>query len=235
MWVVTAFALAAATTPQGFEPSGRWARTTSELAVDLLTPEQAADAVSHKYGWPIFQNGAPSSIRFVGRATETGDGFCIRKSYYVPIISRGGKADAPAEAEPAIAGNEIRVGGCDGIFAALNRGATLEDGKAVLNWLAWARATTGFKNTPTIAISCRDEVNHKRCDAGARAALAALPLDKAIIITRDYRRAPHRWNVAITETQPGQTQPGQLYWDVQVDATPGQEAIDLVWKAPPPF
>ena len=211
-----------------YQPQSRWEKPTGELASDLLPPDLAADAVSHRFGAPITQGGEPTSVRFVGRGRDSGDGFCVGKSYYVSMLHR------PEGAEPQspVSGNEVRLGGCEGIFAHVNPDASPEDGKRVLRWLKWAVQTAKSEPPLPFAIGCSDEMpyDEDRCASGARAALAALPLDKVAIITRDNDPRAHRWTISVTETRLGDT-----YWQLKVDGTPGKSSIDLVWGIPAPF
>lgn len=209
-------------------PTGRWAASTQQLASRLLAPEMAADAVSHIVGRGIFQGGPPSSVRFEGRPKTTGDGFCVRKLYSVPIHSRPGSSEG--EPQKAAISDQIRLGHCEGVFAHVNPGATVDDAKKVLRWLEWARLTARGKRPLPFELACRSETTVDRCAIGARAVLASLPLEKTSLITNPWQRPPHNWDVGIVETKPG-----DLLWDVKIDATPGQASIDLTWKLPAPF
>jgi len=203
-------------------PKGRWAASTPQLASEFLPPDMAADAVSHVVGRGITQGGPPFSVRFEGRPNRTGDGFCVRKSYYVSITHPDGEPRAP------VVGQKIRLGGCDGIFANVNPGSTVQGSKNALRWLEWARNTARSVGSLPFALTCRDEVSHGKC-ADPREALANLPVEKTFIASK-WSRKPHQWKFAITETQPG-----QLLWDVKVDATLGKSSVELVWMVPPPF
>lgn len=227
VFAAVSLAFSAAGLPD-YKPTGRWAKPTAELASELLKPDQAADTVGHDFGGPIFQNWGPTSVRFTGRPQLTGDGFFARKTYYVAVYSV-----APTRAEPQapIEGSQVRLGGCDGTFAYVNPGASLDQAKTTLRWLKWAAQAAESGRSLPFAVSCSDEMpyDEDRCASGARAALAALPIDKVMIITKDFDRA-HRWNVSVTETRPGDT-----YWELKVDGTPSKSSIDLVWRIPAPF
>lgn len=203
-------------------PKGRWAASTPQLAVQLLPPDMAADAVSHVVGRGITQGGPPFSVRFKGRPNPTGDGFCVRKSYYVSLSQSDGEPGAP------VVGHEIRLGDCDGIFARVNPSSTIEGGKKALRWLEWARNTARLGGPIPFVLACRDEAGHGKC-RDAREALATLPVEKTFIASK-WSRTPHLWKLAVTETQPG-----DLVWDVEIDARPGKSSVDLVWKVPAPF
>ncbi|MDQ3246962.1 MAG: hypothetical protein M3Q52_08780 [Pseudomonadota bacterium] len=209
-----------------FQPQGRWAKPTDELASDLLPPDLAADAVSHRFSVPITQGGDPTSVRFVGHGRDSGDGFCVRKSYYVSTLVR------PEGAEPQspVSGYQVRLGGCDGQFAHVNPGASLDGAKRALLWLEWAQRTARSAWSLPFRIACISETDKDRCAGGARKALAELPLRKTFIVTNDPDSAPHRWTLAITETEPG-----EMLWDVTIDASPSDASVDLNWKIPPPF
>lgn len=209
-------------------PTGRWAGSTVKLASELLTPEMASDAVSHVVSRGILQVGPPSSVRFEGRAVETNDGFCRRKTYYVPIQLES--KDGEGEPQQPMVGSKLRLGNCDGLFAYVNPGTSPDDGKKVFVWLDWAQRRARGPSPLPFAVTCKSETEQDRCAIGARAALAALPLGKTTAITRNFYRRPHRWEVSVTETQLG-----QLYWDVKIDATPGSASVDLIWKIPAPF
>lgn len=209
-------------------PKGRWAAPTQQLASELLPPEWAADAVSHTVSMHLVFGGMPASVRFNGRPHRTVDGFCSRNTYYTSGFEA--QNDGRIEAKTKVLGGKVRLGGCDGIFAHINPGGSLEDSKLVLRWLDWARRSAQSEGPLAIQVTCKDEVGHGKCAAGARQALANLPIGKASIIDRANYRRPHRWNVSVVETQPG-----QLYWDVAIDATPGNASIDLAWKRPAPF
>lgn len=209
-------------------PKGRWAASTQQLASGLLPPEMAADAVSHVVGRGITQGGPPSSVRFEGRPTQTGDGFCVRKSYYVPIYHTPGNREG--EPREPVVGWKVRLGGCDGIFAHVNPGASAEEAKQVLRWLKWAQDLARSDADLPFGVSCRSEAKVDRCALGARAILASLPLEKTTVITDAWRRPPHNWDVSVVETSPG-----QLFWETKIDATPGRESIDLAWRIPAPF
>jgi hypothetical protein len=202
-------------------PTGRWAASTPQLASELLPPEMAADAVSHVVGRGITQGGPPFSVRFEGRPKQTNDGFCVRNSYYVSISYSDGQSGKP------VVGQKLRLGGCDGIFANVNA-RSLMGSKNALRWLEWARNTARSRGPIPFALTCRDDLNQGKC-ADAREALASLPVEKTFIASK-WSRKPHQWKFAITETQPG-----QLLWDVKVDATLGKSSVELVWMVPPPF
>ena len=217
-------ALAAASSD--FEPKGWWAKPTPELAAELLPPDMAKDAISHAFSWPTFQNGVPSSVRFEGKPRKTGDGFCERKTYYVSIYAFGGGAEG--DPQQAVMGDKVRLGGCEGIFAHLNPGTSLESGKKALLWLQWARDIARSEAPLPFGLNCRDEVRNDKC-ANARQALANLPVEKTFIVSK-WSRTAHQWQFAVTETEPG-----QLLWDMKIDATPGRGSVDMVWKIPAPF
>ena len=209
-----------------YQPQGRWAKPTNELASDLLPPDLAADAVSHRFGAPITQGGDPTSVRFVGHGRDSGDGFCVRKSYYVSILLR------PEGTEPQspVSGYEVRLGGCDGQFAHVNPGASLGGAKRVLRWVEWAQLTAQSASSLPFRIACTSETEKDRCAGGARKALAGLPLLNTFIVRNDRDSTPHRWTLAITETTPG-----EMLWEVIIDASPSDASVDLSWKIPPPF
>lgn len=209
-------------------PTGRWAGGTRELASELLTSEMATDAVSHVVARGIVQGGPPSSVRFEGRARPTSDGFCSRKSYYVSILQKSDSAEV--EPQKPVVGHKIRLGDCDGIFAHLNPGATVEDGKRVLRWLNWTQTVARDHGPMPFKLTCRSETSVDRCAIGARLILATLPLENASVITDAWQRPPHNWDVGVVETFPGQS-----FWDVRIDATPGHASIDLAWRIPAPF
>jgi hypothetical protein len=118
--------------------------------------------------------------------------------------------------------DKVRLGSCDGLFAHINPGSTLEESKKVLRWLEWARNQARGDGSLPFTLNCRDEVGHGKCQSGARSALAALPIEKASIITH--------WTVSVVETSPG-----QLYWNVEANDTPGYASVDLTWKIPAPY
>jgi hypothetical protein len=183
------------------------------LAAELLPPDAAADAVSHVVSRGLLERSPPSSISFTGRPLRTEDGFCRRRTYYVPTRANG-------EPNNPVYGNEIRLGSCEGLFAYLNPGTSLEKGKTVLRHLAMARTQArGTKPLP-FTLTCSDQLAHGKCDKGARSALADLPLENATIVTGG--------NVSVVETAPG-----QVYWDVTISDVAA--TIALVWKAPAPF
>lgn len=220
-----ALSLFAAGSPWTIEhPEGRWAKSTAELAAELLPPEWASDAVTHTLGMPITQGGQPTSAKFTGREHETADGFCSRNTYYVSIYTEGGEA----RPQPAISGNDIRLNDCGGIFAHVNPGASLDGSKKALRWLEWARKIAASDAPLPFALSCRDEFRKDRC-TDARKELAQLPVGKAFIVSK-WSSKPHEWQFAVTETEPG-----QLLWDVKVDASPEKPSIEMVWKIPAPF
>ena len=68
-----------------------------------------------------------------------------------------------------------------------------------------------------------------RCTLGARHALMMLPLEKTFIMEKDRNR-PHVWRLSVPESGPG-----QLFWNVTVDGTPGKARIALAWQVPAPF
>ena len=209
-------------------PNGRWAAPTKQLAAELLPSEWAEDAVSHTVDYILADPRYPQSVRFEGQARPTGDGFCARKTYYVSIA--GGLPGKQGEARKAVAGDKIRLGACTGIFAHVNPGASLEGAKRALRWLEWAQLMARGDGPLLFALRCRDETRHSdRCAAGARAALAALPLGKTFLLTK-ASYGPHVWEAGVTETEPG-----QLLWNVEIDATPGASSIDMSWRIPAPF
>lgn len=203
-------------------PKGQWAASTPQLASELLPPEMAADAVSHVVGRGITEAGPPLSVRFKGQPKPTSDGFCVRSSYYVSISHPDGKPREP------IVGQEVRLGGCDGIFARVGLGSTPEAVEEALSWLEWARMIARSERPLPFALACRDETGQGKC-ADARKALASLPVEKTFIVSK-WSRTPHQWKLAVTETQPG-----DLVWDVKIDATPVKSSVELVWKVPAPF
>lgn len=209
-------------------PTGRWAGSTAKLASELLTLEMANDAVSHVVARGIFVGGPPLSVRFEGRPAQTSDGFCSRKTYYVSIMQKS--EDGEGEPQKPVVGSKLRLGNCDGLFAHVNPGPNLDDAKKVFAWLGWAQHLAQGPSQLPFAVTCKSETEQDRCAIGARAALAALPLGKTTAVTRNFYRVPHRWEVAVTESEPG-----QLYWDVEIDATPGAASIDLGWSIPAPF
>ena len=213
----------------GFVPKGEWARSTRELAADLLPPTMADDAVSHALGIPITQNGVPSSLRFQGRARPSHDGFCVRRHYYVTVYWRN---EGKAEPQPPVEGWDIRLGPCDsdGLFAHVNPGAELDGAKRALRWLEWAQTVARSHSSLPFRIFCASETEVDRCAEGARKALADIPLHKTFIVSKSWPKGRHQWQMAITETTPG-----QLLWDVKIDASPDASLVDLKWKIPSPF
>lgn len=212
-------------------PKGRWAGSTAKLASELLPAEMAKDAVSHVVSRGIFEGAPPSSVRFEGRASPTSDGFCSRKAYYVSISYK--PETGVGEPQTVVTGSKLRLGDCpkdnEAIFASLNS-SPLAGAKMALSWIAWAQRVARNKAPLPFRITCQTETGPDRCADGGREALANLPLEKTYIIEQRRTAQPLRWDLAVTETDPG-----QLLWDVKFDATPGKSAIDLVWKIPAPF
>ena len=208
-------------------PKGFWAKPTRELAQELLPPEWTADAVSHVVGRGILQGGPPFSVRFEGRPAKTVDGFCLRNSYHVSNF----RTTAPGEFKPStkVKGIQIRLGGCSGIFAHVNPRAAVLGAKSALRWLEWAQSEAQSERPLPVEIRCTDETSGARCAGGPRAVLASLPIGNSFIVS-DPSYDPHVWKIAITETKPG-----DLLWDVTVDATPGTSSIHMTWKVPAPF
>ena len=209
-------------------PSGRWAAPTKQLAAELLPSEWAEDVVSHTVDHLLADPRYPQRVHFDGRAHPTGDGFCARKTYYVSIA--GGLPGKQGQARKPVAGDKVRLGDCTGVFAHINPGASLEGAKRALRWLEWAQRRARGDGPIPFVLRCRDETKHSdRCAAGARSALATLPLGKTFLLTKTSYR-PHIWQAGVTETEPG-----QLLWDIDIDATPGASSIDMTWKIPAPF
>lgn len=211
-------------------PTGRWAGSTQELAAYLLPPEMAADAVSHRVHNSMVQGGIPYLVQFAGRTKSSGLGFCERYGYSV-FLNNMDKGSADREAPRQ--NTELRLGNCptdrDAIFANLNASDPSES-KMALRWTAWAQRAARSKAPLPFRLSCKTETGPDRCANGGRTALAALPLEKTMVVM-PVRRAPaHHWSLSVTESQPS-----QLYWDVTINATPGKAAVDLVWKIPAPF
>lgn len=210
-------------------PKGRWAAPTRQLAAELLPAEWAADAVSHRVGRPIVAGAQPFSVSFEGQARPTGDGFCARKGYYVSGFRAvgGGRIEPRSKA----ATDQIRFGDCAGTFARLNPGSDVAQAKRLLRWLAWAKHAARSAAPMPLVVSCRDDMpyDEDRCASGSRAALAAL--DDVSLINRAVPALPHRWKVAV----PGGAKENGLYWDVEIDATPGASSVSLVWQTVPPF
>ena len=210
------------------DPQGRWAAPTAQLAAELLPSEWAGDVVSHTVDHLLADPRYPQSVRFEGQVRPTHDGFCTRKTFYVSIA--GGLPGKQGEARKPIAGDKVRLGDCTGIFAHINPGASLEGAKRALRWLEWAQLMARGDGPLPFALRCRDETKlSDRCAAGARSALAALPLGKTFLLTKTSYR-PHIWRAGVTETEPG-----QLLWDIEIDATPEASSIDMTWKIPAPF
>ena len=218
-------------------PTGRWAASTPQLAAELLPPELAADAVSHYISRDLHllskaigEGSPPFAVRFDGRARRSNDGFCARKTYYVSDFRE--TVDGGVVATNRYVGDKVRIGGCEGKFAYLNPGASLEDGKRVLRWLEWAVRTAKSRKPLPFKVSCSDEMPYDddRCASGARGALAALPLDKVTIMTNKFDARGHRWTVSVADARVGDT-----YWEVKVDGTPNASSIDLTWRIPPVF
>ena len=210
-------------------PQGRWAASTSQLATEMLPPEMARDVVSHVVTRSIVQGGDPFSVEFLGRSKPTGDGFCQRFHYYVSVsefLRQGGRVE-PMRSE------QIRLGDCprgdDAIFANLNS-SDVAQAKQALRWVAWAQKRSRSEGQLPLRLSCTTEIGADRCADGGRKALADLPLNKVYIVMPQSQAPAHQWKLVVTETEPG-----QLLWDVAIDATPGRSSIDLVWKAPAPF
>ena len=203
-------------------PKGRWAAPTAKLAADLLPADMARDVVAHRIARGITSGGDPLAITFEGRGRPTSDGFCVRRDVYVGLL--GGKPNPPTAFE------KIRMGDCVGQFAGFNGTASLDQAKQTLRWMAWARDQAAGAAPLPFAVDCRDEtIDADRCTLGARHALMMLPLEKTFIMEKDRDR-PHVWRVAVAERGPG-----QLFWNVTVDGTPGKARIALAWKVPAPF
>lgn len=207
-------------------PTGRWAAPTATLAKELLPPDWAADAVEHEVERPLKQGGPPHAVRFYGRPTPTGDGFCVRNFYGV-----NGFVLRPGLRRPPYKTTLLRLGDCEGIFAHLNPGTELDDGKRVLRWLAWARTIAAGNGPLPIALRCADEDTVLGyCLESARTLLARLPLAKTYIISKDPQGRAHHWDISIAETTVG-----RMYWDVKINATGGAASIFLGRRVPAPF
>ncbi len=211
-------------------PTGRWAGSTQELAAYLLPPEMAADAVGHRVQTFMVPGDIPYLVQFAGHARPSGQGFCERYGYNVYLNNMDkGFADREAPRQNV----ELRLGSCpidrDAIFANLNSSDPSE-AKMALRWAAWAQRAARSKAPLPFRLSCKTETGPDRCADGGRAALAALPLEKTMVVMPERRAPAHHWSLSVTETQPS-----QLYWDVKIDATPEKAAVDLIWKIPAPF
>lgn len=210
-------------------PTGRWAAPTSQLASELLPSDMARDVVSHVVTRPIVQGGEPFSVEFSGRPRSSEGGFCERYRYYVSVgqLVKSGPDLSPVRS------TQIRVGDCprdpDAIFANLNA-SDLAHAKQAIRWVQWAQNVARLTMPLPFRVSCQTETGPDRCGDGGRQALANLPLDKVFIVMPQRQSPPHHWELAVTESEPG-----QLLWDVAIDATPGKSSIDLTWKIPPPF
>lgn len=207
-------------------PTGRWAASTAKLASELLPPEMAADVVSHEVDHGMFQGGPPFAIRFTGRAAPTGDGFCARKLYHVSVSP---KADG-GQPQPPTSTNQVRHGSCDGLFAYVNPGASLDDAKKAILWIEWAQRRARSRFTLPFVLACQSETEGDQCDPGARATLAALPLDKIVTITKDFYRRRYWWTMTVKNSE--QVQP---FWRIELNATPGDSSVNMDWKIPAPF
>lgn len=211
-------------------PTGRWAALTNKLASELLPPDMAADVVSHEVTRSIIQGGQPFSVEFAGRLRATGDGFCERYRYYVHV---GGFVEKPDAGDPPVRSTKIRLGNCpsdpNAIFANLNSSVASE-AKQAIRWVEWAQRVARSKQPLPFRLTCKTETGPDRCVDGGRKALADLPLNKVFIVMPQPGAPPYHWKLAVSETEPG-----QLLWDVAIDATPRHSAIDMTWKIPAPF
>ena len=211
-------------------PSGRWAGSTAKLASELLPPEMAAEVVAHAVQRPIVQGGQPFSVEFTGRSRPTSGGFCERSLYYVHV---GGLVERPDTGGRPVRSTSIRLGDCpsdsNAIFAHLNS-SNASEAKQAIRWIEWAQRVARSKASLPFRLSCKTETGPDRCNNSGRKALTELPLDKIFIAMAEQRAPPRHWKLAVTETKPG-----QLLWDVEIDATPGKSSIDLTWKIPAPF
>ena len=204
-------------------PKDRLAAPTAQLAAELLPPEMARDVVAHRVTKIVMLPSEPVSVSFDGRGRSTGDGFCVRKAYHVMIGASG-------KPEPVQVFDQIRMGGCEGEFAHTNRTASVDQAKQTLRWMAWARDQAAGVAPLPFAVDCKDETLAKdRCTSGARHVLMMLPIEKTFIMEKDPAR-PHVWRLSVPESGPG-----QLFWDVAVDGTPGKARIALAWQLPAPF
>lgn len=208
-------------------PTGRWAADTSQLASELLPPNMAADAVTHVVGLPTIKGGPPFDVRFLGRPVPIGDGFCARRTYYVSIRSEPGGNDGKAQVP--VVGQQVRLGGCEGIFAQVNPRISLGEAKRILRWLEWAQATARTEAPLPFGLACRSEPVADTCAGGARAVLASLRFTDVTLINAGWPRPQHRWEVTVEDPA------SRFHWRIGIDASPGRESVDLAWRVPAPF
>ncbi len=217
-------ASAAAAQPGGLSDEALKTLGTAELARRLLPPESAARAVSHTVHERRHPNGA--FVEFFSAPLPQPDGTCRRQRYFV-TIDNSGQGSASAPTMQVVLAPQCRLA-AGAFFAHLQPPHDWEAALAALLRLKVAQDAARAAAPLPFALTCRSEVQPSRCGEGARAVLAALPLDRVYIVAPDHGQGR---SLSVMPSGAGQT-----YWRVRIDA-PARvpERIELSWEVPAPF
>lgn len=215
--------------------------STAQLAQLLLPGPIARTIDAHEVRSPaLMAQGPLSSIVLFARAEMTTATICRRRSYHVtfnPVFENSAVAlgwDVPSKPDQVTPGVLVATApSCasaspDG-FARVQP-ASLEAGAvAALDRLVGIQAQARQEKRPPVALTCRSELATDACAEGAHAVLVQMPLHKSYIIDQRHGRGD-RWQFSVMPKGPG-----QLYWVVDLDASPRASTITMTWSSPPPF
>jgi hypothetical protein len=246
MFLATALGLAAMATearaPVAFQRAELEAMSTKELAGALLLPDSAEVVVSHRLVNGILAEGNYQAVEFLTGPRAIADNFCARSRYYVVLRPAAGiseatlRTDAPAIATSVHLSHQIALAAdCTAVpgYAELSSGDIVL-GMELLSYLAELRDQARSSVKLPVTVSCTSELEDDSCRAGARARLASLKIEQAVIITRPSRLegSRWRWRISIPEV-PGAA---SLYAEVNLDSDPGcATEIEIRRRIPAPF
>ena len=192
------------------------------LAERLIGRAAARSIVEAEMDPPIVQGGLPSSVRLIERGRPHGNDLCVQRVHHVTPVAEGQVVTAGGRVTQRIAlAPRCRTVAAQR-FASVNPGVGLDLAAALLRNVASARTAAAGTGALPFRLTCRDELQQGACRGDGRAALAALPLHQAFLIS-----APAQIAVGA---------PSRPLWDVAFLApgTPHAELL-MTWKVPAPF
>ena len=182
---------------------------TAELAAMLLPPADAARIERHRMTGPDNATSPYWTILFEARPRPVGNDICARDRFSVPLVTLARPRNV---AEQQVAARRIeRVyphvdlmlaphcrGADDRRYARLQWQVTEDQAVVILRWLAYARAAAASSGALPFRLTCLN-YSHRgfECPADLRAALAAVPLDRAATI--DRQPFPHNCDHSIRD------------------------------------
>ncbi|MEM9965575.1 MAG: hypothetical protein AAGC58_09530 [Asticcacaulis sp.] len=216
--------------------TGQWLKSASvsQVAARLLPEAVAADMVDSRIGYGLdYKYDPPSHVRLYARGESATSRVCRRTSYRVSLRSVAGLTPAQYGEQIVLEvghiSSSVQIGLSQGEVCtdlpserfAYVQGRTLTEAIEALEWLASLQVLDALPEQVTVTCMNTSSLNAS-CPNEPFAVLKSLPLEKTYIIDeKGFAVMPQG--------------PGQLYWDVRLEADGQKRRITLEWGSPAPF